>query len=1347
PAVLEHGIDHQFFVSVVNAKEEPADAEVEVVFTSGSGTEIYRESQQSTGQTLGYSLPAKSLSSFSKDESVQLSVLARNGYGGSQLDLPLQTEQQPLVTTLALDRPVAKPGETVRVRSVTVSGLTQQEASTHVRYGIADSEGNELISELEEELTVRGVAANEIKLPRDVTRGRYRLTTNTSGKTAFDDFVYFDVEGMEKPLWVANVEFNKLWFDSGEDVKANIRLNTPAGLPVRNQKFQVQQVVDGQNLGDLIQTVETSDDGEVELDFKLAENVTWGKENHLFLYDEKNDWGYVQPIPVATNEVDVQFYPEGGKLVAGFENRVYFHAVDAKQQPVNINGTIVDSNGKSVAEVNAVTLGRGVFKFAPEATSDNYRLKLAGTDNSSPGNNSPSKQSRVIELPAVQPAENFGLNVSNSVCQADDKLNINVASKVPNQRLGIIAYNNDVPVAQHFWSTGDSAPSLEQVELNIPEEIAGVSRITLYKSEGKEVTPVAERLVYRKPTKQVRLVAKQLSDQYPVGGMVEFEVEAFDENNQPLDAVLGVKVVNESAYARTRDANWNIDTRQLLGARLARADQIEDVSQLLPNAGLVQHELKQLEDRKLDIAAQVDSIQLQRESNVQQKQAGQLAAKPAISEQQEFRSGLNSWDSSSDHYASVPIDPDQQLDLFLGTDGWTNIHVEEDDAELGYLYASNSNRTLVAQEELDLAAGYEAKKRGSSLDTNNFGNGLARSSLGRASAYPSGMLLSDNRDIARSAFQKEVAGYQIQTEQVKSLSGTILVVGGSLVCLSMILLILCRSAGSFWVWGPGVSLSLGCLAWGLSITGIPDMNDLQLEQIALRDASETSASDSEVRLPVMSAKDAVGNDEATLSPDYSAYGFKGSKPSNSRNKGYGDVSGSAGNKLPVSENEEAISSGGISPRNTPAPLAPAVSDPVEPSAAGPARLMEQPSSGFPPSADRFSNKPGSALRKVQVPPLPTGNRPQMESSPDPASISRSSVSGKVEAKAMNQKPQGVSEQSLVPSLPGVESITDHDIVTNNKTMKSKRDLVEKSSSATTIMPSAKLPSETERLRQAGKYIKQSQIDLAGKLKTPANNSLSKNRGLTPQESEYFYQRQVQERNQEKLKQSDARRRGGLDQQGSPAPTTRPQTAKPQPFSEAQPGDSLFNSSPQNLIRGVGAGGGGFGGLADNISEKKTPSQPKEGVVKLEDKSRVDLESRGKAIDKINFGVLPEELEGMSGTKSEKVRANRKKIISRQYAYSGTTMKENRLEEISKKQSEKKSPETIYWNPFLETGKQGKATLSFGLPPEPGKYRISIDAHSNGRLGSSRHTFDVIVPSASSEKPVVDSKKSKTSSKK
>ena len=142
-----------------------------------------------------------------------------------------------------------------------------------------------------------------------------------------------------------------------------------------------------------------------------------------------------------------------------------------------------------------------------------------------------------------------------------------------------------------------------------------------------------------------------------------------------------------------------------------------------------------------------------------------------------------------------------------------------------------------------------------------------------------------------------------------------------------------------------------------------------------------------------------------------------------------------------------------------------------------------------------------------------------------------------------------------------------------------------------------------------------------------------------------------------------------------------------------------------------------------------------------------MESRGKAIDKINFGVLPEELEGMSGTKSEKVRANRKKIISRQYAYSGTTMKENRLEEISKKQSEKKSPETIYWNPFLETGKQGKATLSFGLPPEPGKYRISIDAHSNGRLGSSRHTFDVIVPSASSEKPVVDSKKSKTSSKK
>ncbi|PHR88678.1 MAG: hypothetical protein COA78_36270 [Blastopirellula sp.] len=1357
PAVLEHGIDNRFFVSIVNAKEEAADAEVELIVTSGSGNELYRETQQATGGTLGYSLPAESLALFSKDESVKLSINARNSYGLSQLELPLPTRPQSLVTSLALDRSVVKAGEPLFIRSVTLSSTTQQEASTEVRFSISDGEGNALLGDLEDELTVRGVAANEFILPNDAMRGRYRVTAQTSGKSSFNDYLYFDVEVDEKPVWIADIGYNKQWFDSGEDVKANIRLTTPAGLPVRNQKLQVQQVVDGKYLDDQVQTVETSDEGVVELDFKLADNAKWGRENDLFLYDEANNWGFVQAIPVATDEVDVQFYPEGGKLISGFDNRVYFQAIDAQQQPVNIQGTIVDSNGKSVADVQATTLGRGFFNFEPAENLSNYRLELGSVD----------KNSRSFELPAVQPSEDFGLNISNSVSAADDKLQIHVASKVPNQRLGVIAYNNDVPVAQHFWYSNKTAPSIENIELEIPEEIAGVSRITLYKSELKEVTPLAERLVYRKPTKQVRLVTNRLSEEYPIGGLVELEVVAVDENNQPLDVVLGIKVVNESAYARTREADWSLDRKQFLGIRLARADQIEDASKLLPGSdGLPQRGGQQLRQTH-EMQLQLGSLQREQEK-LQQKLAGR--ARPG-NEPQAIPSQIESWDE--DFGFPAPVDADQQLDLFLGTDGWTNIHVEElSEAEM--LYASNSSRTLVAQEELDQVAGYDSKDADAdsydspSLDLkfsqNTFGNTIPTIQL--EGKNPTGLVQSDNRDIAHSAFQREVAGYQNQTEQLKSLSGTVLVVGGAIVCLSMVVLLLCRSAGSAWVWGPGISLSIGCLVWGLSLAEISSVSDVGFERIAMNftttpTPAPTTAS-TESPSPVMSINETVSasksasSDEAKELSDYGGYGEDASQPFSSIKPAYGDAAGLRIAPLAESENKKVEPTSGVGPSNEPSRTGSAVSGPVESTPAitfgltAPAASTENrpvPATAAP------AKKPASGERKGQGDPAPAGKNPlaasapkQNSAAPDPASSSRFSLnkdrgSGKkAEAESITPRSKGVAGQATERAL------TDSDSLPNYN-----------------ALPGAPLVTDAMKLKRANKEgFAEKDLAALPELRSaiaPANstaNKLAKKSNSSPQKKEYYYQRQLQERNREELKRSDMQQsdlkrpdqqqRARLAQQDSDAATTEPHASAPQPQAERQPVDAISKKLTEGLVGGGGGAGGGFGGKGNSLAEKvpTTKSRGLEALDKLEDKSDADIEFRGKAMKADRFSSSIEDLTEM---KSERWQANRKKIISREYAYSGTALRDKRSEEFSKKQGASKSPETIYWHPFLETGKAGKATFSFLLPPEPGKYRISIDAHANGRLGSSRHTFEVIVPSSASEKSSVDSKKGKTSSKK
>ena len=52
-----------------------------------------------------------------------------------------------------------------------------------------------------------------------------------------------------------------------------------------------------------------------------------------------------------------------------------------------------------------------------------------------------------------------------------------------------------------------------------------------------------------------------------------------------------------------------------------------------------------------------------------------------------------------------------------------------------------------------------------------------------------------------------------------------------------------------------------------------------------------------------------------------------------------------------------------------------------------------------------------------------------------------------------------------------------------------------------------------------------------------------------------------------------------------------------------------------------------------------------------------------------------------------------------------------------------SNEPLYWEPQLQTDAAGRARLRFSLPANTSAYRVSIDAHANGRLGHVEQRFD------------------------
>ena len=80
-------------------------------------------------------------------------------------------------------------------------------------------------------------------------------------------------------------------------------------------------------------------------------------------------------IPILLQTVDLQIYPEGGDLVTGLPNRVYFEAVTPAHKPADLAGIVVDSKGREVAAFRSEHEGRGRFTLTP-AAGEEYKLKI-----------------------------------------------------------------------------------------------------------------------------------------------------------------------------------------------------------------------------------------------------------------------------------------------------------------------------------------------------------------------------------------------------------------------------------------------------------------------------------------------------------------------------------------------------------------------------------------------------------------------------------------------------------------------------------------------------------------------------------------------------------------------------------------------------------------------------------------------------------------------------------------------------------------------------------------------------------------------------------------------------------
>jgi hypothetical protein len=567
PSSLQAGAAAQFDVSTTEVTGIPVSTPVEVNLFSPDGKRLLgrRESTDEHGR-MQFIIPAD----MSLPGSATLKVMALHRGNREEMSASLAVESTRFLTRLSLDKPLYQPGETVFYRSLSLSSFgLAVERELPIHFEILNPEGAVVPNSQNEGVTDHGVGNGAFILPDNLPGGHYTLVARALDGFFPEQRQGFFVRRYRLPQWEKELEFLRASYAPGEPVEAVFSAKRAQGEPAAAAKLRLLATVDEQTILD--NAVQTNDQGEFKIEMKLPKKISRGDARLTVIINQGGVSETIsKPIPINLGKVDIHFYPEGGNLVAGLENRIYFTSCDPLGHPVHIMGTIVSDNGQIVSSAETADLGMGQFSFTPQP-GESYRLKII----------TPADVKEEYKLPAVVTDCPIVLTTGTGVFGPSEPLEFNIRSLKANLPLVVGAWCRGVLVGQTALITKKSENGMNPVVLQLPDGLGGVIRLTVFDysmspDQTQMPKPLAERLVYRRPDRQLNVRATENKASYSPGEKVTLSLAVTNEKNEPVAAALAVAVVDKALLALADRPEPGITTYFLLANQIENPQDLEN---------------------------------------------------------------------------------------------------------------------------------------------------------------------------------------------------------------------------------------------------------------------------------------------------------------------------------------------------------------------------------------------------------------------------------------------------------------------------------------------------------------------------------------------------------------------------------------------------------------------------------------------------------------------------------------------------------------------------------------------------------------------------------------------------
>lgn len=452
------------------------------------------------------------------------------------------------------DRSWYKAGDTIWYKAYVLNAHLAASTKSGLMYVELINDSNRVVKRLDIKIN-NGIANGNIAVKRKMYPGNYTLRAYTNWVRNFGIGHFFScqikIAASGDDFWLVNEQHI---VDKNNNVNLSFHFSD---ITLKNIGFRdIQVSVMGEDNELYKKKLLTDPYGNLPVKFKLPKKKDYKYVSLIAEDISKYGDGRKIIIPVKLNrpeDIDLQFMPEGGDLLAGSITKVGFKAINEDGKGVlKVQGQIVDHNMKEVAVFQSAHNGMGAFTFSPQP-SEKYIARVAFPDGSI----------KNFSLPDVK---NSGVAIQVKNMPDSDNVQVNIVA-TPDIMNGIHYYDLVAVERDSVYYVERFGFNRKTITKNIAKRVFASGLVKFILVDVGSDQPIAQRLAFIDNGDQLNFFVNTNKKNYSAKDSAAFHIYVTNAVGKPVKGSFSLAVTDDNEVKPDNNRD-NIQARMLLSSDL-----------------------------------------------------------------------------------------------------------------------------------------------------------------------------------------------------------------------------------------------------------------------------------------------------------------------------------------------------------------------------------------------------------------------------------------------------------------------------------------------------------------------------------------------------------------------------------------------------------------------------------------------------------------------------------------------------------------------------------------------------------------------------------------------------------